>query len=216
MKKDNFITKDFNGLKITQRLSDGFYLATDILESCNLNSDSKKRFKDFWENKGIKQLYVNISTKLNTSKLHDTIRGNKGGTWMHEELLMVFYNWVYKIPNQTITRDEIVFCDYIEESFKGILTFERQKRFLNYHVDLYCDELKLCIEFDESHHRKNKNTNLDEERQKQIENEFCVNFIRHDDRDNYSITINKIINYKMSYNMVNCIKNNKVPRLGFL
>jgi very-short-patch-repair endonuclease len=191
MKTTQIMKRDFNNSQISQRTSDKFFNATELLAVYNNNSESQKRFKDFWENKNTQQIYLNLCQKLNMSKLHETSRGKGGATWMHEELLYVFYNWLHKIPNQTITRDELVFCDYVEQSFKGILTFERQKRFGNYLVDLYCNELNLCIEFDEEHH--SKNIILDTQRQSNIENQFGVSFIRHKIKDNYSITINKIL-----------------------
>ncbi len=201
---------------LKQRESDSFYNATDLLSIYNNNNHSKKKFQDFFENQSTHQIQKNLMLKLGLTKVNDSQRGKYGGTWMHEELLIVFHNWLYKLPNQTITRDELVFVQYIKESFNGILEFETQKKFGTYYVDLYCKELSLCIEFDEMHHNRNKNIILDSQRQKEIEETHNVNFIRHNSNENYSVCINKIIIYKESFNLVNAIKNGQIPKKGFL
>lgn len=213
---ENLMKDTFEGISVTRRVTDGFINATDVLKYFNDRDGSNRRFKDFWENSGTKNHYNSLCLKHLKSTLHETSRGKGGATWMHEDLFLLFYNWINKIPNQSITRDELLFCDYIEESFDGILKFERQAKFGTYLVDLFCPLLKLCIEFDEDHHRKTNKVILDEERQKRIEDKYEVVFIRHVKGDNYSKTINKIIKWKMSYNIVQSIKDNKVPKLGLL
>jgi very-short-patch-repair endonuclease len=200
--------------KASQRADDNFFNATELLNIYNTNNRIQKSISEFWSNKSTKQIYNNLLLKLKLPYLHEAKRGKGGCTWMQEDLFLVFYNWLNKIPNQSITRDELEFCSYIEESFFDILYFERQKKFENYYVDLYCDEIKLCIEFDEEFHKKR--IEIDNERQEFIEEKYEVFFIRHKPNERYSKTINKIIKYKQSYNLVKCIKNNKVPTIGFL
>jgi very-short-patch-repair endonuclease len=190
--------RDFNGAQITQRTKDSFFNATELLAVYNANNTKKKRFKDFWENKTTKNLYKYLLEKLGVVKLHESIRGKGGATWMHEELLVVFFNWINKLPNQSITRDEATFVTYLKESFEGVLTFETQKLFCGYFVDMYCPELKLCVEFDEEYHKKLNQVNLDKERQSKIENSFDVSFLRHDASTNFSIAINKIMKKHLS------------------
>lgn len=208
--------KLFKGHYIEERLSDGFINATSFLNGHNILNGKCKRFKDFWVNQSTIQYYKVLQGKLNKSELHTTQRGKGGATWMQYDLFIVFYNWVNKLPNQSVTRDENTFVSYIREAFKDYLQFDTQKRFNDYYVDMYCPKLRLCIEFDEPHHKKSAHLKLDEQRQKEIEREHDVVFIRHDSDVNYSVTINKIIKFKESYNIVNAIKENRVPKQGLL
>jgi very-short-patch-repair endonuclease len=214
LKTNQLMLRKFEGANIPQRTSDKFFNATEMLKYYNSLTNSNKRIPDFWENQSIKSLYNVISKKHDDIILHETKRGKYGATWMHEELFTIFINWLERIPNQNVSRDEAVFVAYIKESFKGIIQFETQKYFDGYYVDMYSDEIKLCIEFDELYHKKQRS--VDEKREQEISNKFNVNFIRHNQSENYSVTINKIIKYKESYNLVQCIKNNTIPRKGFL
>jgi len=193
MNKADIIISNFHDIEILKDLSNNFYCATDLINFYNKTSNTKKVLAEFWSNNNTKQIYSMLCQKLNVNILHTSYRGKKGATWMHESLLEILYNWVYKIPNKTITRDEIVFCEYIIESFKSFLTFEKQKQFGGYFVDLYCNELNLCIEFDEQYHKTKGINTRDINRQNDIENTYKVTFIRHNYADNYSLTINKIL-----------------------
>lgn len=193
-----------------------FCNATKYLKKHNEANNTNKRFKDFWDNSSTKIFYINLKEQLKIPYLHISNRGVGGSTWMHEKLYEHFKRWLLKVNNIRIERDEEVFCKFIEESFKGILVFQKQKIFGNYRVDLYCEEIHLCIEFDEIHHNKLNNQILDKKRQKEIELEYNVNFIRHNSFENISICINNIIKYKEAYNVVQCIKNNKIPQKGYL
>jgi very-short-patch-repair endonuclease len=215
MATNQVVKRKFMSSEVSQRTSDSYFNATELLQIYNEKTNQSRRFADFWENKNTQQIYKNLQVKTGIDKLHTTQRGKGGSTWMQEDLLLVLYNWLEKIPNQTITRDEHIFCDYIIESFKDILTFEKQKRFGSYYVDLFCEELRLCLEFDEGHHKGKKLVLLDKDRQEQIEETFDVFFIRHNYTDNYSITINKILKWKQSHNIVQAIKQNKIPNNFF-
>ena len=193
MVTNQLMKREFNGTQITQRTKDSFFNATELLAVYNSNNESQSRLFDFFSNQTTKKIYNDLLVKLNLDTLHESIRGKGGATYMHEELLIVFYNWLNKIPNHSFTRDEIVFVNSIMLSFKDILTFTKQYKFDTYYVDLYVHELNLCIEFDELHHNRQTNKYIDIERQKYIENKFNVMFIRHNIKDNYAVTINKIL-----------------------
>ena len=192
-----------------------FINATKFLKKENLKNNQNKKISDFWSNKTVQNL-INFLYKKDGISPYKTFRGKGGGTYMNKELFSHFERWACKLPQQSITRNEIVFCDYIEESLDGVLSFERQKEIDGYFVDLYCEELSLCIEFDEKHHTKKRQVFLDAEREKKISKKNNVIFFRHKEGDNYSITINNIIRFKESYNIVQSIKNNTIPKKGFL
>jgi very-short-patch-repair endonuclease len=191
MKTNQLMKREFNGTQITQRTKDSFFNATELLSVFNQTSNTKKVFAEFWSNQTTKKIYDDLLIKLNVNTLHESIRGKYGATYMHEELLIVFYNWLNKIPNHSFTRDEIIFIQSIMLAFEGVLTFTKQYKFDTYYVDLYIHELNLCIEFDESHHQSQKEKDI--KRQEYIESKFNVTFIRHEIKDNYAITINKIL-----------------------
>ena len=106
-----------------------------------------------------------------------------------------FCDWnINKVnPNNSeyLIRKEISFCKLIENTFRGVFTFKRQYKVLNYTVDLYCNELNLFIEFDENHHKYNIDKDL--ERELEIIKKTNCSFIRHNEDTDISITLNKII-----------------------
>lgn len=193
MKANKLIKRDFNGLQINQRTKDSFFNATELLALHNRSSMSQKRFKDFWENQSTKAIYSHLSHKLGIKNLHESNRGKGGGTWMQEDLLVFFFNWLNKVPNIAFTRDEKNFCESLKLSFDGLLTIIEQFKFGKYYVDIFIPEIQLCIEFDEDYHKRNNQKDKDVKRQKFIEKEFGVKFIRQDIRENYGVSINKII-----------------------
>lgn len=214
---ENLYNLEYSGYLVLQRKSDGFINATDFLRKFNdLSNKPKKVISEFWSNESTKSIYSYYLEKNNLKSLHIASRGKGGATWMHADLFTVFFNWCNSIPNLSISRDENLFCQYIEESFEGFLKFERQKRFDNYFVDLYCESISLCIEFDEDFHNRSNKVILDKKRQYFIENKFNVVFIRHKKGENFSKVINSIMKFKQSYNIVQSIKNNKVPKLGLI
>lgn len=193
-----------------------FVYITDFIKNFNDSNNKKKNIQEFWSNDSTKNVYDGLCNKLGLSILHKTTRGKGGGTWIHKELFPFLFNWLHEYPNLKATRDEIEFCNQIEVAFEGILKFERQKQFDNFRVDLFCEEIGLCIEYDELHHNKPSIARYDLARQSHIEEEFGMHFMRHNKKDSLASTINKIIKYKQAYNTVQCIKQNKVPRKGLL
>lgn len=177
-----------------------FINATVTLKEYNKNHNSSKCFGEFFSNNGTKNIIQLICTKHKTPRAYRTTRGKYGSTMMHPELFEYFGRWLYKLPNQTFTRDEFEFCASIEEAFKGVLKFERQKLFDGYFVDLYCAKLNLCIEFDEDHHSLNANKTNDIKRQNEIESKYGCKFLRHSKKKNTVFeTINSIITFKNLY-----------------
>lgn len=98
-----------------------------------------------------------------------------------------------------ITNKEYETLKVIQSSFNGLFSFEKQKRVLNYRIDLYIPELKVAVECDEDGHSQYAN---DEVRQKAVENELGCTFIRYnpDDKDfNIGVVINQIMKKYLEY-----------------
>ena len=93
--------RDFNNSQISQRTSDKFFNATELLAVYNSNSQSKKVFAEFWSNKNTqeflkeleKDLLLNIGDSLHL-KTYETSRGKGGATWMHPYLFVKFAMWL--------------------------------------------------------------------------------------------------------------------------
>lgn len=102
MKTNQVMKRQFMDSEILQRTKDGFFFATSLLDVYNLNSQSQKRFKDFWENKGTKDFIQELENEIVLNrenvahlKTHETTRGRYGGgTWMHPYLFMKFAMWL--------------------------------------------------------------------------------------------------------------------------
>ena len=100
MKTLQIMKRDFMGSKISQR-TDKMFNATEFLSIYNSNSDSQKRFKDFWENKNTKEFLQELENEIvlnghNSAylKTHETSRGKGGATWMHPYLFVKFAMWL--------------------------------------------------------------------------------------------------------------------------
>jgi very-short-patch-repair endonuclease len=174
-----------------------FIDATAELKKYNSGLKSKRVIPEFWSNKGTKNTILYLKEKLGIPRVYECKRGKGGGTLMHPELFIYFKNWLYKIPNKTFSRDEIEFASVIQTAFSGIYNFTPQKNFGQYFVDLYCEDLNLCIEYDEDHH--SKQVEEDAKRQSEIMKEFGVNFLRHKQKDNLFEFINKIMKFAELY-----------------
>jgi hypothetical protein len=101
MKTTQIMKRDFNNSQISQRTSDKFFNATELLAVYNSNSQSKKVFAEFWSNKNTqeflkeleKDLLLNIGDSLHL-KTYETSRGKGGATWMHPYLFVKFAMWL--------------------------------------------------------------------------------------------------------------------------
>lgn len=102
---NQIMKRNFNNSVIEQRTKDGFFNATMLLNLSNSNSIEKKRFKDFWENKGTKTFMEELSNSLNgrncahlinilPTDLYETKKGRGGCTWMHPYLFVKFAMWL--------------------------------------------------------------------------------------------------------------------------
>lgn len=103
MKTNVLMKRDFNGTQITQRSSDKFFNATELLTAYNNHSGKKKVIAEFWSNKGTKDfmealindLNSNVGKSLYSEKdLFTTSRGNNGGTYTHPYLFVKFAMWL--------------------------------------------------------------------------------------------------------------------------
>ncbi|WP_299009280.1 DUF559 domain-containing protein [uncultured Tenacibaculum sp.] len=93
-----------------------------------------------------------------------------------------------KIFNEEFENEEMLNYRFIKAEFSfgediirklfSNYRIESQYPVLNYKIDWYIPELKLAIEFDEKHHKKNEK--LDYKRQKEIEKKLGCKFLRYD------------------------------------
>lgn len=103
MKTPVLMKRDFNDTRITQRSSDKFFNATELLTVYNSQHSKKKVIAEFWSNKGTKDFMEALLNDLNSNvgkslylenDLFSTTRGNNGGTYMHPYLFVKFAMWL--------------------------------------------------------------------------------------------------------------------------
>jgi hypothetical protein len=100
MKTTQLMKRDFGGSQITQRTSDRFFNATELLSIYNQSNETQRRFKDFWENQNtqafLNELELDILNGHNSPhlKTHETSRGRGGATWLHPYLFVKFAMWL--------------------------------------------------------------------------------------------------------------------------
>lgn len=89
-------------------------------------------------------------------------------------------------------RKELIFGDMLDNIFIGFLTFIPQAILGKYRVDFFCPELKLCIEYDEFHHKKGSGPIKDKIRENEIKERFGFQFLRVDEGEEL-LAINHLI-----------------------
>lgn len=177
-------------------IKDNYFNATDMLLEYNLKSGSNKVLPEFFSNKSTKCLIANLCLSVDPviSK-----RGKYGYTLIHNKIKPYFYNWLHKLPNPFYIRDEEKFFDSLSMLFKDVVHIDRQKQFDCFFVDGYIEELGLCIEFDEKHHKNKKNSEYDKERMNFISEEFGVQFLRQSEGESLEECGNKILKLLLGY-----------------
>lgn len=145
MKTHVLMKRNFNGTQISQRSSDKFFNATELLTFYNSNSHKKKVIAEFWSNKGTKDfidalildMEVNIGNSLQLqSDLFTTSRGTNGGTYMHPYLFVKFAMWLspeFEVKVIKWVYDNLIDFrtqagDYYKEMASAI-----QERYIQYH-----------------------------------------------------------------------------------
>jgi very-short-patch-repair endonuclease len=177
-----------------------YYSANYIYKEWANGKYCKKQKSQFFTNQSTKSLIYKLNNEvINPCYITGRGSGELSGTWIIKELIPYYFNWLNKLPAPSYTRTEMQFCNIIEESFKGILKFEKQKPLDYYIIDMYCEELNLCIEYDEKYHKYTKE--YDKKREDYIKLNYGYEIIRHLENDNIGIIINKI--YKMYENKSN-------------
>lgn len=101
MVTNQIMLRDFSGGKISQRTSDKFFNATELLRIFNDKNGVQKSFDNFWELKNVQEFVKELENDLilNTQengylKTHETSRGRGGATWMHPYLFVKFAMWL--------------------------------------------------------------------------------------------------------------------------
>lgn len=103
MKTNQLMKRDFDGNTITQRTSDSFLNATELLQIYNDTGKTPKRFLEFWHNKGTQEFMEALAKELNSNgdnshllpkDLYLSTRGNGGSTYMHPYLFIKFAMWL--------------------------------------------------------------------------------------------------------------------------
>lgn len=103
MKTVVLMKREFNDTQISQRSSDKFFNATELLSVYNSKNGKKKVIAEFWSNKGTADFMQALADDLNSNvgkslylekDLFTTSRGNNGGTYMHPYLFVKFAMWL--------------------------------------------------------------------------------------------------------------------------
>jgi hypothetical protein len=105
MVTNQIMKRDFNGNAVSQRTSDKFFNATELLALYNSDSQTTKRFDDFWRNQNVQEFVKEVendlilnpanSTHFNNANISwQSTRGRNGSTWMHPYLFVKFAMWL--------------------------------------------------------------------------------------------------------------------------
>lgn len=94
--KDSAIVRSISGIEVSQRSSDGYVNATQLLKAYNLRSGEDKKFKD-WIKTDRAKAYVEAVSKRGLFSPFDLIQsrsGKGGGSWIHPDLAIPFATWL--------------------------------------------------------------------------------------------------------------------------
>jgi len=93
MKTNQVMIRKMGDYNLTQRLSDGFFDATDLIKQHNKKSSSKKSMKDFRSRYDVND-YINLFKKEYKYEPYITKAGKNGNTWIEIGLLLLFCKWL--------------------------------------------------------------------------------------------------------------------------
>ena len=105
-----------------------------------------------------------------------------------------------------LSRDEIEFLDLLESvlepfNYKCI----RQYKCKNYRIDLYIEDLKVAVEYDEKNH-SNYSYESQEGRQKEIEESLGCKFIRVGDKNSHAYNVGLVISEIIKLKGTSCYR----------
>lgn len=103
MKTNQLMKREFGGSYITQRTSDGFFNATELLKQYNENTGEDRRMYDFFNSKSTKRFITELTRDLNNNNkkvrylekdVYQITRGRYGNTFMNPYLFVRFSMWL--------------------------------------------------------------------------------------------------------------------------
>lgn len=104
MKTEVLMKRDFYQTSVTQRSSDKFFCATDLLKYYNTHAKHKKLMNDFWINQNTQAFMEALANDINLNNGHSHYLKNdlfhskrgkhNGGTYMHPYLFVKFAMWL--------------------------------------------------------------------------------------------------------------------------
>ena len=110
---------------------------------------------------------------------------NKISSSEKQSIIESFRSNGYNLNLIALSRDEIEFLDLLESVLKPFnYNCVRQYKCKNYKIDLYIEDLKVAVEYDENNH-SNYSYESQEGRQKEIEEDLGCRFIRISDKNSH-------------------------------
>ncbi len=104
MKTEVIMKRDFYQTQVSQRSTDKFFCATDLLKYYNKSNGANKVIAEFWSNKNVQEFLEALAADLNLNvgkalylktDLYTTRKGKvNGGTYMHPYLFVKFAMWL--------------------------------------------------------------------------------------------------------------------------
>lgn len=118
---------------------------------------------------------------------------NKISSSDKQSIIEVFRDNEYNIDLIALSRDEIEFLDLLESVLEPFgYNCIRQYNCNDYRIDLYIEDLKVAIEYDENNH-SNYSYESQEGRQKEIEKSLGCRFIRVGDKNSHAYNVGLIM-----------------------
>ena len=122
---------------------------------------------------------INRCTNLTMEKKHSVIES--------------FRSNGYNLNLIALSRDEIEFLDLLESVLEPFnYNCVRQYKCKNYKIDLYIEDLKVAVEYDENNH-SNYSYESQEGRQKEIEESLGCRFIRVGDENSHAYNVGLVM-----------------------
>jgi hypothetical protein len=103
MKTAQIMKRDLNGYGISQRTSDSYFNASELIKKINEVKNTDKRIREFMDNKSVKEYMQALVNELNLSSdkgsylVNDLCiinMGRNSNTWMHPYLFIKFAMWL--------------------------------------------------------------------------------------------------------------------------
>ena len=124
MKDGSAIVRSISGIEVSQRSSDGYISATQLLKAHKAETGEVKKLADWMRSERAKGYIAFVSRQVGspTSELIQQNHGSRNGSWIHGDLAVPFAAWLQTREKQAIrgSRNLVYLVETVDNQFLKI------------------------------------------------------------------------------------------------